>query len=906
MYKFFAASIILAISLTSYSQEGDYFITEYEPTISSLDHTYFDLTFSANNELIAANRSGIVMFDGIDWTFIRTLSSAISLAVAENYEIFVGCAGDLGKIEITDGSYQFTSLDTTNGIVKQTIILEDQVVFVTEQLIHIFNRKSGEIQRLSPDQGDFFDIAFTFDGNFYIQSGNGMFALSDELTAASPFNEIERIMLVEEDIPNNQTIIVNEEGEVYMVTADKTKQLSLTPDYYTAAQWISNHQVSLSTLSNGLVIWDTKADQQIGTIDASKGLADNEIQTIAADNFGGLWLTNEFGFSRIAPDLPIRSYNYYPGLEGNLITAANQGDTWYIGTSKGIYYFDQEDKFKNVVYYVPKGETITKVASEQAPQISQEDTKRSLFGKKRKEGKSQVKSFVQKTQSGASNLLKSVSTSIKSQTNKSSLLSKISLPTLKNAKQKYDRKIRKELVSTNYLYKPVTGINEKCKKLITYRDLFLAQTSSGISVIQDNEATLIYDQPVKTMFNIEGSNLLAVSELDGGITILENDGDFWAIREQITTPGEIIITLYQDSKDRLWMAGANTLFKATIDDSVRITDSYKLNNQFFDDIRITELDEKITLVNTLGYYYIDDETASLKYDQDLLERIGKPERHLTELNGRVWVYNGDNWFGIQPDRSLESYTYLKLIPGMTYIDEHKGQFWIIDNNESLYKYKGNVDDSIPAGNMFYRKVKSKKGLINLTEKLKFDHDNSSIHIEMARPDYLGIMNIEYQYLMSGLNNQWSDWSKNNHLDFAYLPAGNYTLKVRSRDAFNRIQESEPLAVKVTPPYWETWWFKAGQILFFTTLILGSARLNRTANEKYSLLTGLLTVVTVIFIIEFLQNLAGSYLGEMSSPVLALAIDVLVALFVFPIEQVLKKIVQGASIKKMVTERIKTK
>ncbi|MDH5609972.1 MAG: hypothetical protein OEY56_10870, partial [Cyclobacteriaceae bacterium] len=203
--------------------------------------------------------------------------------------------------------------------------------------------------------------------------------------------------------------------------------------------------------------------------------------------------------------------------------------------------------------------------------------------------------------------------------------------------------------------------------------------------------------------------------------------------------------------------------------------------------------------------------------------------------------------------------------------------------------------SISEGKMFIREVRSKNKVLPTSSKItRIQYDNNSLHVEMARPDYLGLLNIEYQYRMEGASDEWSAWTKNNHYDLSFLPAGRYTLFVRSRDIFGRMQESEPFTFSIVPPYWQTAWFSAMEILFFSLLVFGSARLNRKQihSRRVTVITNVLTIVTIVLIIELLQNAAASYFGDMDSPVLAFAIDVVVALFVFPVELLLKRIVKG--------------
>ena len=139
--------------------------------------------------------------------------------------------------------------------------------------------------------------------------------------------------------------------------------------------------------------------------------------------------------------------------------------------------------------------------------------------------------------------------------------------------------------------------------------------------------------------------------------------------------------------------------------------------------------------------------------------------------------------------------------------------------------------------------------------------------------------------------EWSDWIKANFLNFNYLQPGTYTLLIRSRDTFGRIQEIDPMEFTIKPPYWRTPWFYAVEFVVFLGLVLLSIRLNKR-NVKYRFITAGLSILTLIMIIEFIQAAAQGYLGIQSTPIVDFAINVAIALLVFPLEQLLRKYMIG--------------
>lgn len=84
-------------------------------------------------------------------------------------------------------------------------------------------------------------------------------------------------------------------------------------------------------------------------------------------------------------------------------------------------------------------------------------------------------------------------------------------------------------------------------------------------------------------------------------------------------------------------------------------------------------------------------------------------------------------------------------------------------------------------------------------------DENSITIDLSTLSY----NTGYllQYKLEGLDKNWKTADKTQQLIYNYLPPGKYTLLVNTIDA-NGKKGAKPLelAIKITPPFWRTWWF----------------------------------------------------------------------------------------------------
>ena len=913
-------SLLFCISDPLLAQEGDFFVSQFTPSFSQEDQIYFDMLFTSHDELIAANRSGIVRFDGSTWDLIPTPSAPLSVVLGDDLTIYVGCANDFGRIVITDGEFQFESLAplATDRVLTQQVLIHDQkVYFLQNNRLFEYDPAVSNMHYYDTEStSGGFVYMFSLDGVLWTETITTSYFLGDSLQKGQRILPDEGIVIsTATHDESKQIIISSHDGRVYTYT-DRFKLIDeLTGLSINDLTWVSKDLIALSTLSEGVLFYDLSKKEIQATIDSRNGLPDNEIFAIATDQSAGVWVANTFGFSRIAPLLPIRSFNHYPGLEGNLTTAVYADDTWFLATSDGVYYFDEINNYRNKVYYVPKSTTV-KATTSQIPtnrsttpvnNTSTTTTLKSsglkskignLFSSSQSQPTTQLKSSTQEKPK-LQQLKNNVSKVFQSSTSKAGdLISRIKLPVSDKNKIQYERKVKKELISTQYLYHQIPDIKEKIKQLISFEGAIIAVTPSGIIEIRDQVAEEIFSEPVRYVFHTIGSKDLWISTVNSGVFLLQEIKNVWIESQSITNLSDVILSVYSDQPDNVWMAGTRTLYKVQVTDtSASVVNQYPLDNQFFDNIRIGRINQQLTLVNNQGVFYLDSVDNKIKVQTELMQQIGQIKRHLIQSDGTIWVHDGSNWMRLDADGSISRFTYLKLFPEMSFIDQVDGEIWLINNHQSLYKFKPGVGDSIPSSRMYIREISDEGGLLNTgADQFKISYERNSVYISLARPDYMGLTNVQFAYRLSGLNDEWSDWSSNSQLAFNYLPAGDYTLELRSIDVFGREEYLEPLKIKITPPYWQTTWFSALQVLFFTGLVLIASRLNRSNKEskKLLMLSNILTIVTIVMVIELLQNITESFFGDLGSPVMAFGLDVIVALLIFPVEMLLRRIVTGSA------------
>lgn len=97
-------------------------------------------------------------------------------------------------------------------------------------------------------------------------------------------------------------------------------------------------------------------------------------------------------------------------------------------------------------------------------------------------------------------------------------------------------------------------------------------------------------------------------------------------------------------------------------------------------------------------------------------------------------------------------------------------------------------------------------------KKDFRHNENNLSFLVAAPSFIDEKQVTYSYLVEGSGNkQWSDSVPANAvINLTNLSAGNYVLKVKAFFQSTSYAPAElSYSFEITPPWWQTWWFRIG-------------------------------------------------------------------------------------------------
>jgi hypothetical protein len=314
---------------------------------------------SFGNMLFGVER-GVVIFDGTNQELIKTKS--LPLAILNNNDNKVWLCGNeyTGVLDYTDEiGYNYLELENKEDIdYNKIFVLNDTVYFISDYEILRYNAKTNQkIDALSTNNL-IIDKVVEFNGKLYFIIEYFLHIINN-----NQLTELDKI-----DFPvdyftygvsiNDQTLILGTMGNTYYSFNGKSfKSYELTSPFFdnnmvTSGNLLSDSTIILSSLAGGIAVFDFNKRKILNQVGFFNGLPDDEIRTTFIDRDNGIWVSHEFGISRLDLNQGIESYSYYPGLKGNPIAIKYFDNNLYVGTNDGLFVLDEIKDYDEITVKV--------------------------------------------------------------------------------------------------------------------------------------------------------------------------------------------------------------------------------------------------------------------------------------------------------------------------------------------------------------------------------------------------------------------------------------------------------------------------------------------------------------------------------------------------------------------------
>jgi serine phosphatase RsbU (regulator of sigma subunit)/ligand-binding sensor domain-containing protein len=837
MKTYFSARILFFLSFclfsaTTIAQKGVPFISNYKLP-STMSNQNWSIIQSDDHLVYVLNRKGIYTFDGFEWTKLNVSGKPIAIFSFNN--LFVSSDSEIGYFtKDQKGDYKYKTVkDSTLDIYYKFLKVENDLYVSGTQ--HISKLVMGTEMYTEPiyvetDSTQMITDCFDLNGIIYIiKNKNSVFRLDDKNSNRQPLNLQKGETIKFTFNHNNYSYIGTSSNRLFLFNGWQFKPIALKNQNYFDASYlnggisIDSNRFVLSTLIGGCSIINSSTYATESVVNYSSGLPDDEIFSMGVDYSGGLWVAHGMGISRIDLNIPVRSYEHYTGISGNILSIAEFNRQIYVGSSEGLYNLTQVKNFTEIevpavkpIQAKPEVQTSTtqdKSAKDAKTQTQDNDSK-----KKKKGFFARLFSKSDKAESQSADL----SSAQGKEVNKAEL----------NAAKK---KIQ-ALQSVTDIYQKVQGVDGKCKQLLVFNGKLLAATSTGLYEVAYGKVSQI----------IKGSYILFVKPSDvntktlficstEGISTLTLFGDQWQNQKVYSLENEYPMSLVELADNSLIVTTEFNVYSISIVQGGEGI-SKKLNTPEIQlESPVARKIMGVVKVYTTNKILTYDQTKNVLVDDGVTTSdVGL--NTIYSQNDYSWVNIGSKWNLYTSDKAInvDATNYLGLFQNINDIFiTSNNELLVVNDNNQITKISSTKSSQLSTTDfsLFLKQVTDNKGSKLDLKEIKLSYSNNALNISLGAPFYVKEKSVEFQYKIEGLRNDWSNWSNNPAINLPYFPSGTYTIKIKARDVLGRESSIYSLPFTIKPPIWQTFWFIGLCVMIIVFLFIQIVRYRERQLQK---------------------------------------------------------------------------
>lgn len=378
--------------------------------------------------------------------------------------------------------------------------------------------------------------------------------------------------------------------------------------------------------------------------------------------------------------------------------------------------------------------------------------------------------------------------------------------------------------NSNDQFKFVVGTKGQVWSLFIYDDTFFCGHDSGTFIINEGTSKNIFNQSGTWKFEpMPGNKNLLCQGNYFGISILKKENNQWVFKNkikgfnysskyfEITRNLDFYISHEYKGVFRFHLNSsidkAENIYTYANPKKGKNSSLVKYNNSIYYAYK-----DGIFKLNSKDRIFVKDKLLSNVFEKDEYTS-GKL---IVDKSNKIWLFtkNYINYFSLG---KLSSKLTKNIIPipyslsnsmlGYENISQISDSVYLIGTTDGYYTL--NINDlsfknySVSITSITSNKLN--KGIVysSITDEGEFKYDENNLTFGYTVPEYNKYINAEYQYMLEGVQDDWSEWSSKSSVNFKNLSPGTYTFKVRAKIANSTPENVSMYTFTILKPWYAT-------------------------------------------------------------------------------------------------------
>ena len=308
-----------------------------------------------------------------------------------------------------------------------------------------------------------------------------------------------------------------------------------------------------------------------------------------------------------------------------------------------------------------------------------------------------------------------------------------------------------------------------------------------------------------------------------GISVLEKVDNQWRFRNKIK--GFDYSARYFEVTNSLEVYVSHEykgVFRLQLDNKLLKTDGFTayVTPQKGKNASLTKFNNAIYYAYKEGIFKLNAKTKQFEKDKLLSSVFEKDEytsgKLIVDNSNKIWLFSKNyiHYFSLS---KLSNQLKQNVIPipasltnsmlGFENISQISNSDYLIGTTDGYYTM--NINDlsfknyNVSISNIATNKLNEALENRSIQENGSFKYDDNNITFSYTVPEYNKYINAEYQFLLEGFQDEWSEWSAKPTVNFKNLPSGDYVFKVRAKFANSSLDNTAIYSFSIRKPWYAT-------------------------------------------------------------------------------------------------------
>ncbi len=312
-----------------------------------------------------------------------------------------------------------------------------------------------------------------------------------------------------------------------------------------------------------------------------------------------------------------------------------------------------------------------------------------------------------------------------------------------------------------------------------------------------------------------------------GLNIYEFSNGHWTFKNEVQNMiDESCRILAKDSNENIWVAHPyRGVYRIVLDErlkSVKEIKLYNSKNGFPSNwVHVFEVKGDVVFTTEKGVYSYNEENDNFQPSSiwaSIIDSSKRVQRLVEDDQGNIWSVIDDdiglitiNDIGFEKVVNQNELPKLsgKLVGGFEHIYPHDRENVFFPTETGFIHYNPQKSNSVKGdlhshihevklgdSTSIYGGYKSERWM-----ESKFKYYENAFTFKFSATEYSDFDQIEFQYILEGLDEKWSPWVKKNFKEYTALPHGDYQFKMRARNALGKTSDTDSYSFSISPPWY---------------------------------------------------------------------------------------------------------